>query len=252
MPKPAPRREIPWRLVVSLAFWILILAGAALAAKQVRQFVMSDSHFTIGGTEPAIAYEGIQYAPLARVRQVFAPDFGRSVFHMPLDERRRRLLAIDWVEDASLTRLWPNRLVVRIHERKPVAFVRLTTGRYLLIDAEGFLLSPPPRVRFDFPVITGISGDETEVQRRDRVAATENLLTTLGAASKQVSEIDATSVENLHITTQIEQRAVELWMGGGNFASRYQNFIAHYPEIRKTSEGAAVFDLRIDDRITTR
>ena len=38
---------------------------------------------------------------------------------MPLAERRRRLLAIDWVEDASVSRLWPNRVLVRITERKP-------------------------------------------------------------------------------------------------------------------------------------
>ena len=30
---------------------------------------------------------------------------------------------IDWVEDASVMRIWPDRLTVEIHERKPVAFV---------------------------------------------------------------------------------------------------------------------------------
>ncbi len=171
---------------------------------------------------------------------------------MPLDERRRRLLAIDWVEDASLTRLWPNRLVVRIRERKPVAFVRLTNGRYVLIDSQGYLLSPPPRVRFDFSVLTGITGDEPESERRDQVAAAQALLANLGPTATQISEVDVASVENLRITTQIDQHAVELWMGDRNFSSRYQHFIAHYPEIRKTSEGVAVFDLRLDDRITTR
>jgi cell division protein FtsQ len=252
MPKPAPRREIPWRFIVSLSFWILIIASVAFAAKEVRQFVLTDPHFDVASDEPGITLEGVQYASLARIRQVFAPDIGRSAFHMRLDERRRRLLAIDWVEDASLTRLWPNRLVVRIRERKPVAFVRLSTGRYLLIDAEGFLLSPPPRVRFDFPVITGITGDETEADRRQRVLATQALMANLGSAAKQISEVDAAAVENLRITTQIDQHAVELWMGDRNFSSRYQHFIAHYPEIRKTSEDVAVFDLRMDDRITTK
>ena len=252
MPKPAPRKQFPWRFVVSLSFWILILAGAAFATKEVRQFMMTDPHFKVKPTETGITFEGVQYAPLAKIKQVFAPDFGLSAFHMPLDERRRRLLAIDWVEDASLTRLWPNRLVVRIRERKPVAFVHLPAGRYLLIDAEGFLLSPPPRVRFDFPVLTGITDDEPEADRKERVLASEALLANLGDASKQISEVNAGSVENLRITTQLDHNAVELWMGDRNFSSRYQHFIAHYPEIRKTSEDVAVFDLRIDDRITTK
>lgn len=252
MPKPAPKRQFPWRFVVSLSLWILILAGVAFAAKEVRQFVLTDPHFTVESTEHGVTYQGVQYAPLARIKQVFAADFGLSAFHLPLDERRRRLLAIDWVEDASLTRLWPNHLVVRIRERKPVAFVHLPGGRYLLIDAHGFLLSPPPRVRFDFPVITGISGEESELDRRDRVLAAQALIANLGPAAKQISEIDASTIANLRVTTQIDQHAVELWMGDGNFSSRYQHFIAHYPEIRKTSEDVAVFDLRIDDRITTR
>jgi len=252
MPKSAPRHQFPWKFVVYLSFWILILAGVAFAAKEVRQFVMTDPHFTVEASDLGITYEGIQYAPLARVKQVFASDLGLSAFHVPLDERRRRLLAIDWVQDASLTRLWPNRLVVRIRERKPVAFVHLPAGRYLLIDAEGFLLSPPPRVRFDFPVMTGITAEQSEAERRDRVLAMQALIANLGSAAKQISEVNAANVENLRITTEIDQHAVELWMGDSNFSSRYQHFIAHYPEIRKTSEDTAVFDLRLDDRITTR
>ncbi len=87
---------------------------------------------------------------------------------------------------------------------------------------------------------------------KERVLASEALLANLGDASKQISEVNAGSVENLRITTQLDHNAVELWMGDRNFSSRYQHFIAHYPEIRKTSEDVAVFDLRIDDRITTK
>ncbi len=82
---------------------------------------------------------------------MFAADFGRSAFRIPMAERRRRLLAIDWVEGRSISRIWPNHLVVRVKERKPVAFVSLDTGRYLLIDARGVLLTPPPRSASIFP-----------------------------------------------------------------------------------------------------
>jgi cell division protein FtsQ len=228
---------------------MVILAGVAFAAKEVRQYVFTDPQFNV---DRGITIEGVQYASRARILQTFAPDMGRSAFRLPLAERRRRLLAIDWVEDASVTRIWPNRLIIRIRERKPVAFVRIPTGRYLLIDSQGFLLPPPPRVRFDFPVLTGITGEETEAERRDRVAAGQALLTELGSAAKQVSEVNVASLDDLRVTTAIDQRGVELWMGDRNFASRYQHFISNYPEIRKTADGAAIFDLRLDDRITTK
>ena len=72
--------------------------------------------------------QGLVYASRFKVQRVFAADFEHSVFSVPLAERRRRLLAIDWVEDASVSRVWPDRLVVRIRERKPVAFVSFRSG----------------------------------------------------------------------------------------------------------------------------
>ena len=50
--------------------------------------------------------------------------FRRSVFSVPLAERRRRLLAIDWVEDASVSRVWPDRLAGE-HPRAQARGVRL-------------------------------------------------------------------------------------------------------------------------------
>ena len=87
---------------------------------------LTDPQFTLSRDRPdALTIEGLNYASRAKVQRVFAEDFDHSVFSVPLDERRRRLLAIDWVEDASVSRIWPDRLVVRIRERQPVAFVLL-------------------------------------------------------------------------------------------------------------------------------
>jgi hypothetical protein len=43
-----------------------------------------------------------------------------------------------------------------------------------------------------------------------------------------------------------------LILGDGNYARRYQNFLSHYPEIRKRSAEVKTFDLRLDDRITAK
>jgi cell division protein FtsQ len=252
MPKPIASRSIPWRLIIGISLWILVFASAAWAAKKVQHFVLTDSHFELSSEAPGLTIQGLQYASRPRVMQIFAPDFGLSSFQAPLAERRRRLLAIDWVQDATISRLWPNRLVVRITERKPVAFVHLNGGRSLLIDSHGVLLGVPTRTRFDFPVITGVSEEQSEKERRIRVAAMQQLLTELGPEAKQISEVNTANVEDLRITTELDQHGIELWMGDRNFTSRYQHFIASYPEIRKTSGDSSVFDLRLDDRITTK
>jgi hypothetical protein len=39
-------------------------------------------------------------------------------------------------------------------------------------------------------------------------------------------------------------------MGNQKSAARMQNFLDHYPEIRRRAGNARAFDLRLDDRIT--
>jgi len=177
--------------------------------------------------------------------------FGVEIQGVPLAERRRRLLAIDWVQDASVSRVWPNRLLVRIRERKPVAFVSFSSGP-MLVDAEGALLALPPRARFAFPVIDGLREGDSGAQRREGVSAFLRFQQDMGYLANDVSEVDVADPADIRIVARVENRAVELFVGDGDFAARYQNFLSHYQEIRRESPDAGTFDLRLDDRITAR
>ncbi len=248
-------KRLPWRLWLTVAGGLVLCASTAAAAYKVRAWVLTDPQFVLSAEDPrAFVIQGVRYASRSKVARVFEADFGRSVFAVSLAERRRRLLALDWVEDATVARIWPNRLVVRISERAPVAFVNLplATGltRVLLIDPHGVLLDPPPQARFSFPVLGGITEAHDEAARRARVQAMMRLLDDLGPLGKDVSEVNAADLENLRVVTQVD--ATELMLGSGNYARRYQAFMRHYPEIRKRSPGVASFDLRLDDRITAK
>jgi cell division protein FtsQ len=221
-----------------------------MAGLKVRQFVLSDPQFTLSREhKDTLTIQGMNFTSRSKVLRVFSSDFGHSVFSVPLAERRRRLLAIDWVEDASVSRIWPDRLVVRIHERTPVAFVFFRSG-VLLIDSRGVLLDPPAQAQFAFPVLSGVREEETEDQRRERVRCLARVQEDLGYMAKDISEVNASDPDNIRIVAQIEHRTVELIMGDSNFGRRYQNFLSHYPEIEKHSPNAKRFDLRLDDRIT--
>jgi cell division protein FtsQ len=230
----------------------VVFASAAAAALQVRRYALYDPQFLLSHeNREALTIEGLSYASRSKVQRVFSEDFGRSIFSIPLAERRRRLLAIDWVEDASVSRIWPDRLVVRLRERTPVAFVLFRSG-VLLVDAYGVLLEPPAKAHFAFPVLSGIRQDQTEAQRREHVQLFQRFQQEMGYLARDVSEVDTTDFDNLRIVTQIEHRTLELLLGDGDYGARYQNFLRHYPEIRKTSPGVKTFDLRLDDRITAR
>ncbi len=258
MARAEQTKGIRWRLWLNLALVGVALAVVAYTARQVRSFMNTDPRFTLASPDErgaGLTMDGVVHASRYRVLATFTPDFGHSVFLSPIAERRRRLLAIDWVEDASIARIWPNRMAVHIKERKPVAFVNLPLprgagSRVLLIDADGVLLEPPPQSHFAFPVLSGITDEQTEIERRLRVQAMLRLLSDLGPLGKDISEVNASAPENLIIVTQVEGGTVQLAMGSQKFSQRMQNFLEHYPEIRRHTGNSRSFDLRLDDRIT--
>jgi cell division protein FtsQ len=245
-------KSFNWRLFFGIAALGVVCVSTAMAAFKVRHYMITDPQFTLShDRKDALHIQGLNYASRLKVQHVFATDFGASIFEVPLGERRRRLLAIDWVEDASVSRLWPDRLVVRIRERKPVAFV-LLNSTVLLIDSQGVLLDPPPQAQFAFPVLSGVRESETEPQRKERVQALLRVQEELGSSAKDISEVNAADLENIRMVAQVDNRAVELIMGDTSFARRYRNFLGHYPEIRRRSPDVKTFDLRLDDRITAK
>ena len=254
--KKAASGGIRWRLWFGVAIAGAVCVSSAMAALKVRDFVIHDAQFRFSRDQKdALVIQGVRYSSRYKVQRAFAADFDRSIFAVPLAERRRRLLAVDWVEDAAISRVWPDRLVVRIQERTPVAFVYFRDG-VLLIDAHGVLLDPPSLmgtpVRFSFPVLSGVREDESEPQREERVRAMLRVQDDLGYLAKDISEVNASDLENIRVVARVDNRAVELILGDGNYGRRYQNFLAHYPEISRQSPDVKTFDLRLDDRITAK
>ena len=226
----------------------------------IEQFLISDSRFSLmGPPEPGIAsdvfrVEGVVNASDQQIADVFVRDFGRSVFLCPIQERRRKLLAIDWVKDASVSRLWPNRIVVRITERVPIAFVQTPaadgTMMYGLIDEDGVLLDPQRASKLPLPVLVGIPARDTESMRRERVKRFLRLQSDLGTHMANVSEIDLSDIDNLRVVQQFDNRAITLMLGNQKYRERLETFLNNVEEIRQRMPGATILDLRLKGRIT--
>ena len=264
---PAPTPKAPGRFLRTLqtvfnwTMGICIAVGCLWAASQIEQFVITDQQFVLQGPpEPGIRSEhfqiaGIMHASEQQITDVFVRDFGRSVYLCPIAERRRRLLAVDWVKEASVSRVWPNRILVHIKERTPVAFVQIDAPDgsmlYGLVDSDGVMLDPQRASKLALPVIAGVlTAPKDEAKRRDQVKRFLRLQTELGMMMDKISEIDVTDLENLKITQNFDGRALTLMLGNQQFLQRYRNFVDNYVEIRKRLPDAVVLDLRLKDRIT--
>src|SRR5258708_2130738 len=238
----------------------LIIAGvtATLTAgiytsQKFQQFMLRDPRFFLPGPSdygfesPNLELDGVKFASRAQILRLFEHDYGRSLYLFPMTDRRNALLNIRWVRDASIQRIWPNRIVVRIAERQPVAFIKLqgdSMTRWALIDDEGVILDPPPKAPFQLPVLGGIQPRDNQDLRGRRVRRVLRLMKDLGDLSKNVSEADAGALDNLKITEQLEGSAGVFMLGRRNYASRLQTFVDHFAHINHTMPGATSFTLR--------
>jgi cell division protein FtsQ len=251
------------RFTVWLGAGVFLMVGAIVAWHSTEEFLIKDNRFRVAqaddfaGPSPNLIVEGIHYASASQIRHVFAQDFGRSLYLVPIQDRRAQLLQIDWVENAAVSKIWPNTLRVRVSERKPVAFARLQpnhrdgTSQLALIDKDGYILRPRVAARFTLPVITGIRESEARKNRRARVRRVLEMLREVGPLAGRISEVNVADPNNLVVAEHIDNRVVNLMLGDENYADRLQNFLANYEEIEAKRPDAKTLDLRVDGAITT-
>ena len=248
------RRGLIIATVASIAL-VALLWGAI----QLEHFLIRDPQFTLasppdpGEASPAVEIMGVAHSARDNVASMFEKDYGRSIYLMPLRQRRDELLRLQWVKDARVTRVWPNRLQIRITEREPAAFVQLPGETELpLIDTDGFILRPEIQESLNLPILTGVTRQQSDDERRVRVRRLRKLMNDSGELSAKISEVDATDPDNLKVMQDAGVKAVTLILGNRYFKRRLEKFRQNADDLLRRDPSKTTFDLRIDGSIYAR
>jgi cell division protein FtsQ len=156
LPLPAEtiRRVSGWILFAAL----LAVGVAVLAALRVPQMVGTAIGETIGQAGFAVKHvepKGLNRMDPMDVYRVAADQLDRAMPLVDLEGTRARLLQYGWVQDARVSRRWPNTLVVDIVERKPSAIWQ-HNQQLNLIDRDGVVLEPVKLEAMpDLPLVIG-------------------------------------------------------------------------------------------------
>lgn len=241
---------------IFLGCGILTISGIAVTAGYVfKTYLDRDSRFRIDGTGN-IQTAGLSEVTRADLLPVFGEDVGRNIFFVPLDQRRKQLEKIPWIQKATVMRVLPDQLRISVVERTPVAFVR--HGQQIgLVDANGVLLSMSPssmtRHHYSFPVVTGIDAGDPLSSRKARMAVYGRLISNLDSTgqhlSEQISEIDLTDPEDARILMPEQGADILAHFGDDQFLARYQRYKAHIAEWRQQYPRLASVDLRYEQQV---
>jgi cell division protein FtsQ len=231
------------------------LGGLATIAFLLNHFLTSDARFRIAGADN-IEATGLTEVSRAELLPVFGEDIGRNIFFVPLEERRRQLEAIPWIEKATVMRLLPDRIRVSVVEREPVAFVR-QEQQIGLVDTNGVLLTMPTAMmaqrHYSFPVVTGINANDSADSRKARMAVYQRLLAELDSngqhLSEQISEIDLTDPHDARVLLPEQTGDILAHFGQDHFLERYQHYKAHINEWLQQYPKLATVDLRYEQQV---
>jgi cell division protein FtsQ len=247
-----PRKTVNW----------LKIAGAALAAILVssglwmwgEDYAKHSPRFVVASSD-AVEINGVRNASRAQVMDVAGDYIGRNIFSPSLDESRRKLEQIPWVEHASVIRLLPNRIAFTIEERTPVAFVQVGS-RVSLIDSNGVVMGMPAnrQTRYSFPVIRGITETEALSSRAAVMKIYSRLVGELGSADganyvQQLSEVDLSDPEDVKVTANDPGGTMVVYLGKSDFLPRYKLYVAHIAEWWRQFQNLQSVDLKFEGQM---
>ncbi|PHR92102.1 MAG: hypothetical protein COA69_08825 [Robiginitomaculum sp.] len=191
--QPPPRRISPLKPGLSGARnWATAQVRSASYSRQHRMRLMATGTILLmvvfwgalwlGGYIPAIKASGAQFTKQrlmnmgfvvkhvdvvgegriseAQVRAVLGVQPGDYLFDMDIKNAQTRVQNLTWIDTAVVRRLWPDRIVVHVNERRPYALWQ-ENGIIKVVDRSGVVIADAHVAEFSaLPFVVGVGAAE--------------------------------------------------------------------------------------------
>ncbi|MFH1980783.1 MAG: FtsQ-type POTRA domain-containing protein [Pseudomonadota bacterium] len=171
-------RQLRWRTAAGRILTVVAIAatlptvalGCILAHDLITQGAYTRiRHTEISGTH-RLSHQDI-------IRQAAIPE-ALNLLGVNLRVIRQRLMAHPWIAEASVSRHFPDRLVIHIREQQPVAQV-VMEDQWYLANAAGTFFIAGENLQPGIPVVTGITTADLDTDGRLPGAIWQTLMTAI-------------------------------------------------------------------------
>jgi cell division septal protein FtsQ len=229
----------------------LLLAAVAGFLSQVAYHKLSNSDFFQITT---LKIEGSRMASKEQLTTLSRVDVHSNLLAIDVSQVKSLLESHPWVEAATITRDWPNRLLISVLEKKPIALVNRTTGLFYMDKNGSIIAAASPAQELDFPVITGL---EDFIFNQTYSTSTHEVLhdvtKLLKLASGNSSILPVQNISEIHITDNnnmvlhLLERPFPIHMGAeGDVSTKYYRLVKVLKDLYKTKEFSSVSYIRLD------
>jgi len=177
------------------------------------------------------------------VRYALGVRSGDYLFETDLRAAQQRVQELPWVKDAMVRRLWPNRYVVHIIERSPVALWQ-TNNQLRVVDGEGQVIEAALPENFpSLPRIVGVGAAQKSQILYDTLQGYPQLASRVGVIIR---------VGNRRWDVQLKDGGARILLPEGREAQALKQLIKAHDSHGLLDLDIAVIDLRLSDRMIIR
>ena len=231
--------------VVGIGVWGTVVAYHEVAPLAAEWFEIR--HVSVTGASQVERSEVIKLMKLRADETLLSLDADRVV---------KRLKSHVWIKDATVSRVPPHSVAVRVTEREPVAILKASSLN-LLLDEEGRVLSVLKRVNdLDLPMIFGVNPRRVirgEAGSRQAVQAGIEVASLMEQTFPGRPEVNAANPSNVIASV----RGVRFQLGAPPFEKKWNLYRRIRPALRRTAASDAAasrteIDLRFPRKVIVR
>jgi len=149
------------------------------------------------------------------------PAASGGFFDVNLSQIRHELINLAWVEDVSVRREWPDKLLVRVIEKKPVVL----WGEKRIVSTKGDLFTPEHMPKLKLPHLKGPQG-----QHKNMLQALARMQAWLLETDLRIVNVELNPRRSWTLTLQ---SGMELRLGRNQIQERLKRFVSIYEDTLK-------------------
>jgi cell division protein FtsQ len=196
--RAVPQRGSRWRTAFFALAGVGIVAGVAWALLGSRLFVVR-----------SVAVSGTRLVPKSEVTDVADVPLGTSLAQVDPAAVARRVESIRQVASATVSKSWPDGLMITVRERVPAVAVRMAGGGYDLVDPSGVIVRWARAKPAALPLYaTSVPGDALPGDRSLTAAAA-----VLGELPPWLSKSVASVTASGPVTLRLRDGKTVVWGG---------------------------------------
>jgi len=228
--------------IMRWTFQLLLLSFFLFIGHWIYVHLLGDPYFRVREVE----VEGRQMISKEALLSLTAVEGMPNLFSIELKEVVKRLESHPWIERVQVKKIFPNKILVQIEEKKPMAIIQL--GELYYIDNKGEIFSPVgERDQYNYPYLTGLTRQVLEKDPAEAKRLVNKALELLRIVQREkippleeISEIHMEKAFGIQCFTKAE--GVEVKLGWEEFGEKLKRLSLIWSDLRKKGCSAVSID----------